>query len=165
MAVAFVRGMQGSDPRYLKVVSTPKHYAVHSGPEPKRHAFDAVVSEYDVVNTYLPAFRASVVEGKAHSIMCVYNAVNGTPGCASAGLLQKRLRDEWGFQGYVVSDCGAVNDIHKSHKYTPTLGGTTDFGDPETAPDGYRVLIRKGREPVTAGRFGLPCFVEGAPSL
>ena len=114
MAVAFVTGMQGNDPRYLKVVSTPKHYAVHSGPEPERHGFDAKVSERDLVNTYLPAFRAAVVEGKADSIMCVYNAVNGTPGCASADLLQKRLRDEWGFQGYVVSDCGAVSDIHRA---------------------------------------------------
>ena len=75
---------RGDDPRYLKVVATPKHYAVHSGPEPERHAFDAKVSEPDMVDTYLPAFRATVVEGKAESIMCVYNAVNGMPGCASA---------------------------------------------------------------------------------
>jgi beta-glucosidase len=122
MAVAFVRGMQGNDPRYLKVVATPKHYAVHSGPEPERHHFDARVSEYDMVNTYLPAFRAAVVEGKAESIMCVYNAVNGAPGCASSDLLQQRLRNEWGFRGYVVSDCGAVNDIHQNHRLAPTLG-------------------------------------------
>jgi beta-glucosidase len=153
MAVAFVRGMQGSDPRYLKVVSTPKHYAVHSGPEPERHAFDAVVSEYDLVNTYLPAFRASVVEGKAHSIMCVYNAVNGTPGCASADLLQKRLRDEWGFQGYVVSDCGAVNDIHQNHKYTPTPGGAAvaavKAGTDLTCGTEYKTLVGE----VQAGRI------------
>ena len=124
MAVAFVTGMQGKDPRYLKVVSTPKHYAVHSGPEPERHAFDARVSEHDLVSTYLAAFRTAVVEGKADSIMCVYNSVNGTPGCASADLLQKRLRNEWGFQGYVVSDCGAVNDIHRNHKFASTLGGS-----------------------------------------
>jgi beta-glucosidase len=123
MAVAFVTGMQGNDPRYLKVVSTPKHYAVHSGPEPERHGFDANASETDLVNTYLPAFRAAVVDGKAESIMCVYNAVNGIPGCASSDLLQKRLRGEWGFQGYVVSDCGAVSDIFRGHKYTPSLGG------------------------------------------
>jgi beta-glucosidase len=122
MGVAFVRGMQGNDPRYLKVVATPKHYAVHSGPEPERHRFDARVSEADLVDTYLPAFRATVVEAKAESIMCVYNAVNGAPGCASVDLLQKRLRDGWGFQGYVVSDCGAVNDIHQNHRYVPTLG-------------------------------------------
>jgi beta-glucosidase len=123
MAVAFVTGMQGDDPRYLKVVATPKHYAVHSGPEPQRHEFDARVSEYDLVNTYLPAFRAAVVEGKAGSVMCVYNAVGGVPGCASQDLLQKRLREQWGFSGYVVSDCGAVNDIHANHQYTATLGG------------------------------------------
>jgi beta-glucosidase len=123
LGVAFVRGMQGNDSRYLKVVATPKHYAVHSGPEPERHHFDARVSEYDLVNTYLPAFRATVVEAKAESIMCVYNAVNGAPGCASPDLLQKRLRDGWGFRGYVVSDCGAVDDIHQNHRYVPTLGG------------------------------------------
>jgi beta-glucosidase len=122
MGVAFVRGMQGNDPRYLKVIATPKHYAVHSGPEPERHHFDARVSELDLIDTYLPAFRATVVEAKAESIMCVYNAVNGAPGCASADLLQKRLRDAWGFRGYVVSDCGAVNDIHQNHRYVPTRG-------------------------------------------
>jgi beta-glucosidase len=123
LGVAFVTGLQGKDARYLKVVATPKHYAVHSGPEPQRHEFNAKVSEADLVNTYLSAFRATVVEGKAASVMCVYNAVNGPPGCASTDLLQKRLRDEWGFQGYVVSDCGAVNDIYANHKYKPTLGG------------------------------------------
>lgn len=123
MGVAFVTGMQGKDPHYLKVVSTPKHYAVHSGPEPQRHSFDAKVDESDLVNTYLPAFRSAIVEGKADSIMCVYNAVNGTPGCASADLLERRLREQWGFQGYVVSDCGAVGDIYRGHKYTSTLGG------------------------------------------
>src|SRR3954453_23662180 len=123
MGVAFVTGLQGKDPRYLKVVATPKHYAVHSGPEPERHEFDAKVSEADLVNTYLAAFRATVVEGKAASVMCVYNAVNGLPGCASADLLQKRLRDSWGFQGYVVSDCGAVGDIYQNHKYTQSAGG------------------------------------------
>jgi beta-glucosidase len=123
MGVAFVTGMQGNDPHYLKVVSTPKHYAVHSGPEPLRHSFDAKVSETDLVDTYLAAFRAAVVEGKADSIMCVYNAVNGVPGCASTDLLEKRLREQWGFQGYVVSDCGAVGDIYRGHKYASTMGG------------------------------------------
>jgi beta-glucosidase len=153
MAVAFVTGMQGKDPRYLKVVSTPKHYAVHSGPEPERHGFDARVSESDLVDTYLPAFRAAVVEGKADSIMCVYNAVNGTPGCASADLLQKRLRDRWGFQGYVVSDCGAVNDIFQNHKHTPTLGGAAvaavKAGTDLTCGTEYRTLV----DEVKAGRI------------
>jgi len=145
MAVAFVTGMQGRDARYLKVVSTPKHYAVHSGPEPERHTFDARVSEYDLVNTYLAAFRAAVVDGKADSIMCVYNSVDGTPGCASADLLQKRLRDQWGFQGYVVSDCGAVNDIYQNHKFTPTLGGAAvaavKAGTDLTCGTEYRTLV------------------------
>jgi len=123
MGVAFVTGMQGDDPKYLKVVSTPKHYAVHSGPEPQRHVFDARVSDYDLQHTYLAAFRATVVEGKAGSVMCVYNSVAGVPGCASDDLLQKWLRDQWGFTGYVVSDCGAVNDIVANHHYTPTQGG------------------------------------------
>jgi beta-glucosidase len=153
MAVAFVTGMQGDDPRYLKVVSTPKHYAVHSGPEPERHAFDARVSEYDLVNTYLAAFRTAVVEGKADSIMCVYNSVNGAPGCASADLLQKRLRDEWRFQGYVVSDCGAVDDIYRNHKYTPTLGGAAvaavKAGTDLTCGTEYRTLV----DEVKAGRI------------
>jgi beta-glucosidase len=153
MAVAFVTGMQGNDPRYLKVVSTPKHYAVHSGPEPERHGFDARVSESDLVNTYLPAFRAAVVDGKADSIMCVYNAVNGIPGCASSDLLQKRLRDDWGFQGYVVSDCGAVSDIFRGHKYTPTLGGAAvaavKAGTDLTCGTEYKTLV----EEVKAGRI------------
>jgi beta-glucosidase len=145
MGVAFVTGMQGKDAHYLKVVSTPKHYAVHSGPEPERHVFDANVSEYDMVNTYLAAFRATVVEGKADSIMCVYNSVAGVPGCASTDLLQKRLREQWGFQGYVVSDCGAVNDIYRNHKYASTLGGAAvaavKAGTDLTCGTEYRTLI------------------------
>jgi beta-glucosidase len=122
MAVAFVEGMQGDDPHYLKTIATPKHFAVHSGPEPLRHVFDARVTEYDLVNTYLPAFRAAVTEGKAGSVMCVYNSVDGTPGCANTDLLQNRLRQQWGFKGYVVSDCDAVSDIYRTHKFTSTLG-------------------------------------------
>ncbi|MGA3025399.1 MAG: glycoside hydrolase family 3 C-terminal domain-containing protein [Bryobacteraceae bacterium] len=145
MAVAFVTGMQGNDPHYLKVVSTPKHYAVHSGPEPQRHGLDARISETDLVNTYLAAFRAAVAEGKADSIMCVYNSVDGVPGCASTDLLQKRLREQWGFQGYVVSDCGAVGDIYHSHKYTSTLGGAAvaavKAGTDLTCGTEYRTLI------------------------
>ena len=99
MGVAFVTGMQGDDPHYLKVVATPKHYAVHSGPEPLRHGFDAKVSEYDLLNTYLPAFRAAVVEGKADSVMCVYNSVDGAPGCASADLLAEAAAGAVGLPG------------------------------------------------------------------
>jgi beta-glucosidase len=117
MAVAFIKGMQGDDPHYFKVIATAKHYAVHSGPEPARHSFDARVSERDLRETYLPAFRASIVEAKAYSVMCAYTSVDGAPACANTELLQKILRGEWGFQGYIVSDCGAIDDIFKGHKY------------------------------------------------
>jgi beta-glucosidase len=121
MGVAFVTGLQGDDPKYLRVVSTPKHYAVHSGPEPSRHEIDVTVSKHDEEDTYLPAFRATVVEGKAASVMCVYNSVNGQPGCANDFLLKDTLRGKWGFQGYVVSDCDAVADIQRGHHYVKTL--------------------------------------------
>jgi len=119
MAVAFVSGMQGDDPKHLKVVSTPKHFAVHSGPEPLRHTFDVKVSPHDLEDTYLPAFRAAVTEAHAQSVMCAYNAVDGSPACASAMLLQQHLRDAWGFDGYVVSDCAAVADVATGHKFAP----------------------------------------------
>jgi len=117
MGVAFVRGLQGDDPKYWKVVATPKHYAVHSGPEPERHAFDARAFERDMRETYLPAFRATVTEAKAASVMCAYNRTNGEPCCASRGLLTGILRDEWKFDGFVVSDCGAITDIWKGHGF------------------------------------------------
>jgi beta-glucosidase len=120
MAVAFVTGMQGDDPHYYRVISTPKHYAVHSGPEPARHTIDVKVSKHDELDTYLPAFRAAVTEGKADSVMCAYNSVNGEPACANEFLLENQLRGKWNFQGYVVSDCGAVRDIFNGHHYEPT---------------------------------------------
>ncbi len=120
MGVAFVKGLQGDDPDYLKLVATPKHYAVHSGPESNRHSFDARVGERDLRETYLPAFEACVREGKAASVMGCYNRVNGEPGCASPTLLQKILCGEWGFDGYVVSDCGAIYDIYANHKVVGT---------------------------------------------
>jgi len=120
MGVAFVTGMQGDDPHYFRVISTPKHYAVHSGPEPTRHMADVAVSKHDELDTYLPAFRATVTEGKADSVMCAYNSINGEPACANEFLLQDQLRGKWGFQGYVVSDCGAVRDIFDGHHYQPT---------------------------------------------
>jgi beta-glucosidase len=116
LGVAFVRGLQGEHPDYLKVVATPKHFAVHSGPEGQRHSFNAVVSRKDLYETYLPAFKACIQEAKAGSVMSAYNAVNGEPCSASIELLQKILREEWGFDGYVVSDCGAIHDIHTHHK-------------------------------------------------
>jgi beta-glucosidase len=121
LAVAFVTGMQGDDPKYFRVISTPKHFAVHSGPEPSRHTINIEVSKHDMEDTYLPAFRAAVTEGKAESIMCAYNRINGEPACANTFLLQDQLRGAWKFQGYVVSDCDAVVDIFKGHKFTKSM--------------------------------------------
>jgi beta-glucosidase len=120
MGVAFVKGMQGDDPRYYRVISTPKHFAVHSGPEPTRHIADVTVSKHDELDTYLPAFRATVTEAKADSVMCAYNSINGQPACANEFLLQDQLRGKWGFKGYVVSDCAAVRNIFGGHHYEPT---------------------------------------------
>ena len=120
MGVAFVTGMQGDDPRYYRVISTPKHYAVHSGPESTRHTDEVVVSKHDELDTYLPAFRATVTEAKAGSVMCAYTDLNGQPACANEFLLEDQLRGKWGFQGYVVSDCGAVRDIFETRHYQPT---------------------------------------------
>jgi beta-glucosidase len=114
---AFVRGLQGDDPRYNKVVATAKHFAVHSGPESERHTFNASVSPYDLEDTYLPAFRALVSDEHAGSVMCAYNSVEGAPACASSLLLHQTLKDDWHFDGYIVSDCGAVGDIAQGHKF------------------------------------------------
>jgi beta-glucosidase len=120
MGVAFVTGMQGTDPKYYRVISTPKHFAVHSGPEPTRHVADVTVSKHDELDTYLPAFRATVTEAQAGSVMCAYNSINGEPACANQFLLQDELRGKWKFGGYVVSDCGAVIDIYQNHHFKPT---------------------------------------------
>jgi len=117
MGVAFVTGLQGDDPKYFRVISTPKHFAVHSGPEPSRHSIDVQVSKHDMEDTYLPAFRAAVTEGKAESVMCAYNRVNGQPACANTFLLKDQLRDAWKFNGYVVSDCDAIVDIFEGHHF------------------------------------------------
>ena len=123
-AVAFVSGMQGDDPKYLRVISTPKHFAVHSGPEPSRHIRNVEVSNHDMEDTYLPAFRAAVVEGKAGSIMCAYNRVNGEPACANSFLLEHSLRGAWNFDGYVVGDCDSVDEIFSEHHFTKTMAET-----------------------------------------
>jgi beta-glucosidase len=117
MGVAFVTGLQGDDPKYYRVISTPKHFAVHSGPEPSRHSIDVQVSKHDMEDTYLPAFRATVTEGKAESVMCAYNRVNGQPACANNFLLQSQLRGAWKFNGYVVSDCDAIVDMFEGHHF------------------------------------------------
>ena len=121
LGTAFVKGLQGDDPKYFKTIATPKHFAVHSGPEPSRHVFDAKVSLHDMEDTYLPAFRQTVVEGKAYSVMCAYNRINGEPACASTFLLGDTLRDAWKFNGYVVSDCGAIQDINRNHKFVKNI--------------------------------------------
>jgi beta-glucosidase len=121
MGVAFVTGMQGNDPKYFKLVSTPKHYAVHSGPEPLRHQFNVEVSPHDLEDTYLPAFRAAVTEAHAQSVMCAYNAIDGAPACANTMLLRDHLRDAWHFDGYVVSDCAAVADVNTGHHFAPDM--------------------------------------------
>lgn len=120
MGVSFVKGLQGDDPHYLKLTATPKHYAVHSGPESLRHHFDARVNEREMREFYLFAFEATVKEAKAASVMGAYNRTNGEPCCASHTLLEQILRQEWGFDGYVVSDCEAIRDIFENHKVVAT---------------------------------------------
>jgi beta-glucosidase len=165
LAVAYVTGLQGTDPRYYRAISTPKHYAVHSGPEPTRHFADVDVSKHDMEDTYLPAFRAAVTEGKAGSVMCAYNAVNGEPACANQFLLQHTLRGAWKFGGYVVSDCSAVRDIFEGHHFRPSqpeasavslMRGMDNecitFGE-VTGKDDYQPYIdamRQGHLPVSA---------------
>jgi beta-glucosidase len=118
LGAAFVRGLQGDHPTYLKAAACAKHYAVHSGPEKERHTFDAVVSRRDLYDTYLPAFKKLVTEANVEAVMGAYNRTNGEPCCASQLLLEDILRGEWGFAGHVVSDCGALADIHNHHHYT-----------------------------------------------
>ncbi len=137
MGVAYVTGLQGTDPKYLKALATPKHFAVHSGPEPTRHTVDIQVSNHDLEDTYLPAFRATVTAG-AGSVMCAYNAVDGKPACAQPMLLQKHLREDWKFGGYVVSDCGAASDIALNHHYTPTM------------PEGMAAAVKAGMDIICA---------------
>jgi beta-glucosidase len=120
MGTAFVQGVQGDDPKYFRAIATAKHYAVHSGPEPTRHEVDVTVSRHDRMDTYLPAFRELVTVAKVNSVMCAYNRVNGQPACASDFLLTDQLKNKWGFQGYIVSDCDAIADIQRGHHYTKT---------------------------------------------
>ena len=121
MALAFIHGMQGDNPKYFKTIATAKHFAVHSGPEVSRHQFDAHVSQEDLNDTYLYAFRKSLTAGGADSVMCAYNSLEGSPACASNFLLQDKLRADWKFPGYVVSDCGAVSDIFEGHHFANSM--------------------------------------------
>ena len=120
LGVQFIKGLQGDNPKYFKTIATVKHFAVHSGPEAERHHFDAVTDERDFRETYLPQFEMGVKEGKAYSVMCAYNRYEGEACCGSKRLLVDILRNEWGFDGYVVSDCGAVGDIYENHKIVQT---------------------------------------------
>ncbi|HDL19433.1 MAG TPA: glycoside hydrolase family 3 protein [Bacteroidetes bacterium] len=134
MAVQFIKGLQGNDDHYLKVVATAKHFAVHSGPEPDRHSFDAVVNERDLRETYLPHFRASVIDAHVFSVMCAYNRFRGEACCGSSTLLTDILRNQWGFEGYVVSDCGAVRDIFAGHKIV------------QTSPEAAALAVKSGTD-------------------
>lgn len=120
LGIQFVKGLQGDDPKYMKLVATPKHFAVHNGPEPERHTFNVTPNTRDLWETYLPAFEDLIVDAKAYSIMGAYNRVDGESSCASWLLLEDILRNKWGFEGYVVSDCGAIRDIHAFHKIVNT---------------------------------------------
>lgn len=120
LGVQFIKGLQGDDPEYLKTIATVKHFAVHSGPEPERHTFNAQAGLKDMYETYLPQFEMGIKEGKAYSLMCAYNRLNGEACCGSHGLLQGILRKDWHFDGFVVSDCDAIDDIALHHKITAT---------------------------------------------
>jgi beta-glucosidase len=146
LGVAFVKGIQGDDPNYFRAIATPKHFAVHSGPETTRHKVDIDPTDHDLWDTYLPAFRAAIVEGKADSIMCAYNAVDKVPACASTMLLGEILRTDWGFQGYVTSDCDAIDDFSQpnGHHYsadhaTASVAGIR-AGDDTDCGSAYRAL-------------------------
>ena len=134
LAIQFIRGMQGDDPKYFKTIATVKHFAVHSGPEPDRHTFNAVIGDRDLRETYLAQFRAGVEQGGAYSVMCAYNAVDGPPACANDPLLGGILRGDWGFKGYVVSDCGAIDDINEHHKSV------------KTAPEAAALAVKAGTD-------------------
>ncbi|MBN2806245.1 MAG: glucan 1,4-alpha-glucosidase, partial [Prolixibacteraceae bacterium] len=128
MGMRFVKGLQGDDPKYFKVVATAKHYAVHNGPEPERHSFNVVPDVRDLWETYLPAFEDLMVKAKAYSIMGAYNRVDGESASASWMLLEDILRKQWGFEGFVVSDCGAIRDIYAYHKIVNTAEEAAAIG-------------------------------------
>ena len=140
LGINFIKGLQGDDPDYFKTIATVKHFAVHSGPEPERHEFNSIVNIKDMKETYLPQFEMGIKEGKAYSLMCAYNRLNGVACCGSHGLLTKLLRSDWGFKGYVVSDCDAIDDITLHHKITAT---------PE---EGVALAIQSGTD-LECGRF------------
>ena len=121
LGTAYIKGLQGEDPENLKAAACAKHFAVHSGPEADRHSFDAKVSRQDMYDTYLYAFKRCVADAGVEAVMGAYNRVNGEPACGSKTLLEDILRDEWGFEGHVVSDCWAILDFHENHKVTKNV--------------------------------------------
>jgi beta-glucosidase len=147
MGKAFVRGLQGDDPKYLKAAACAKHYAVHSGPEPSRHVFDAEVSNYDLWDTYLPAFHALVTDAHVAGVMCAYNAFKKQPCCGSDELMIDILRNQWKFTGYVTSDCWAIDDFFKNHKtHADAESASADAvfhgTDVECGTDAYLSLVK-----------------------
>jgi beta-glucosidase len=164
LGVSFIQGMQGANPDLPDVIATPKHFAVHSGPESTRHTADVFVSNHDLEDTYLPAFRAAIVDAKAGSIMCAYNRINGQPACGSDILMKEHLRGAWGFKGYVVSDCDAVTDIADRHKYASDpaaavavalKAGTDNECNTQTLGDVVPDLSSRYREAYTRGLIGM----------
>lgn len=121
MGVAFIEGVQGDDPEHPKAIATSKHFGVHSGPESLRHVFNVNVSPRDLEETYMPAFRSTVVDGHVKSVMCAYNAIDGTAACANKMLLEDHLRGAWDFKGFVVSDCAAIVDVAHGHHNAPDI--------------------------------------------
>jgi beta-glucosidase len=150
MGIQFVKGLQGNAPKYLKVVATAKHFAVHNGPEPERHSFNVVPNTRDLWETYLPAFEDLIVDAKAYSIMSAYNRVDGESASASWLLLEDILRNKWGFKGYVVSDCGAIKDIYANHKIVKTPEEAAAIGIRKgcdlNCGDVYQNALKKGVE-------------------
>lgn len=150
LAVAFIHGLQGDDPRYIKAMACAKHFAVHSGPESTRHVFDAEPPERDFYETYLPQFEAAVREGHVGAVMGAYNEVYGRPACANPLLLTKILRRDWGFDGHVVSDCGAIYDIYANHHFADSpaqaAADAVKAGDDLCCGTDYNSLLRAVRE-------------------
>jgi beta-glucosidase len=146
MGRAFVRGLQGEDPKYLKAAACAKHFAVHSGPEPLRHVFNADATPHDLWNTYLPAFKELIVNANVAGVMCAYNAYKGQPCCGSDPLMTDILRNRWGFSGYVTSDCWAIDDFFKNHKTHPDAASASADAvlhgtDIDCGTDAYKSLV------------------------
>ncbi|MDP4283606.1 MAG: glycoside hydrolase family 3 C-terminal domain-containing protein [Bacteroidota bacterium] len=147
LAKSFVEGLQGNNPKYLKAAACAKHYAIHSGPESSRHTFDVNITEHDLWDIYLKAFRELVVDAKVAGVMCAYNAYAGQPCCGSDKLMVNILRNQWHFTGYVTSDCGAIDDFYKTHKMFPDAeSSATDAvlhgTDVECGNHTYKTLIQ-----------------------